>query len=146
VRKARNAIMDLVDRGVAPADEATSDSVGWLLAIAEQVARRYGPRMLAMVRTTARALAELADEALARTQRNLALDIGGLHVEAPPWLSGLGRIAAHVGMDLGAMALKSKLGALGIGDDMVGLVEEELNREGLSLGPLARTKKLRPAA
>jgi hypothetical protein len=137
VRKARNAIMDLVDRGVAPADDATAESMGWLLAIAEQVARRYGPRMLAMVRTTAHALAQLADEALARTRRNFSLEV-------PDWLSGLGRIAAHVGMDVGAMALNSKLGALGIGDDMVGLVEQELNREGLSLGPLARPKKLAP--
>ena len=35
-----------------------------------------------------------------------------------------------------------KLDALGIGGDMVGLVEEELNREGLTMGVLAHPPKL----
>jgi len=38
--------------------------------------------------------------------------------------------------------LRAKLATLGIGGDMVGLVEEELNREGLSLGALANPPKL----
>jgi hypothetical protein len=143
VRRARNAVLDLVDHGVAPADDAATDSIGWMLALAEHVARTYGARALAVVRTTANAIAELADNAIARARRhadtrNFALELGGYRFDAPPWLSGLGRIAAHVGLDAGALALKSKLGSLGIGADMIGLVEEELNREGLSLGPLAR--------
>jgi hypothetical protein len=140
VRKARNAMMRLVDQGAAPADAETTDSIAWLLAMAEQVAKRYGSRALAIVRTTAQAIAGLADEALARAQRNLALEIGGMRLEPPPWLSGLGRVAANVGLDVGAAALQTQLGKLGIGDDMIGLVEEELNKEGFSLGPLANPK------
>jgi hypothetical protein len=45
-------------------------------------------------------------------------------------------------MDLGAVALRSQLDSLGIGPDMVGIVEQELNREGLSMGVFAHPPKL----
>lgn len=54
----------------------------------------------------------------------------------------LARIAGRVGMDVGAVALRTKLASLGIGNDMFGLVEEELNREGLTLGELAKPRHL----
>lgn len=142
VRKARNAIVALVDEGAAPGDAETIDSIGWLLSLAERVARTYGPRALAVVRTTAQAIAELADEALARAQRNLALEIAGRTVRPAPWMSMLAKIAGRVGMNLGAVALDAKLKSMGIGGDMVGLVENELNREGLTLGAVARPPKL----
>ncbi|MCX5747978.1 MAG: hypothetical protein NT062_36415 [Proteobacteria bacterium] len=142
VRRARNAIMTLVDDGVAPADADTFDAIGWLLALAERVARRYGAQAVAIVRTTAQAIADLADESLARTQRNLALEIGGVRLAAPRWLTTFGSVAGRIGLSVGATALRSKLDTLGIGDDMVGLVENELNREGMSLGRLARPQKL----
>ena len=143
VRRARNAMIDLVDHGIVPPLQ-TFDSIGWLLALAERVARKYGPRAIGIVRTTAQAIADLADEVLARTehQRNLSLEIGGLKLEPPSWLSGLASIAGRVGLDIGATVLRAKLASLGIGDDMIGLVEHELNREGLSLGPLAKPPKL----
>src|SRR5262249_2069122 len=105
-------------------------------------AHKYGTRALSVVRTTAEAIAQLADEAIARAQRNLALEIGGMRLEPPPWGSGLVNVAGRGGLDIGAVALRSKLASLGIGDDMVGLVEEELNRDGLSLGVLAHPPKL----
>ncbi len=116
--------------------------MGWMFAIAEQAARRYGMRALAMVRTTANAIGEILDEVLARTQRNLALDIGGLRFEAPQWASQLATVAGRVGLDVGSAYLNTKLAALGIGADMVGLVEQELNREGLTMGVLAHPPKL----
>ncbi|MGE0401702.1 MAG: hypothetical protein AB7T06_33680 [Kofleriaceae bacterium] len=142
VRKARNAIVALVDEGAAPADAETIDSIGWLLSLAERVARKYGPRALAVVRTTAQAIAELADEALARAQRNFALEIAGRTMRPAPWMSMLAKIAGRVGMNIGAVALDAKLKSMGIGGDMVGLVENELNREGLTLGAVARPPKL----
>lgn len=142
VRKARNAIVALVDEGAAPADADTIDSIGWLLSLAERVARKYGPRALAVVRTTAQAIAELADEALARAQRNLALEIAGRTVRPTPWTSMLAKIAGRVGLNIGAVALDAKLKSMGIGGDMIGLVENELNREGLTLGAVARPPKL----
>jgi hypothetical protein len=142
VRKARNAIMQLVEEGAAPADAQTIDSIGWLLALAERVARKYGPRALTVVRSTAQAVADLAEEALARGQRNISLQIGKTRLEPAPWVSMLARIAGRVGADVGAVALRTKLASLGIGADMFGLVEEELNREGLTLGALAKPRKL----
>ncbi len=141
VRRARNAVMRLVEDGHLP-DTGEVDTIGWMFAMAERAARRYGSRVLAMVRITARAIADLLDEVLARQQRNLALELGGLRLEAPAWVSQLASVAGRVGLDVGAAALRSKLGALGIGDDMFGLVEDELNREGLSMGVLAHPPKL----
>ena len=145
VRRARNAIMALVDEGAAPADADTIDSIGWLLSLAERVARKYGPRAIAIVRSTALAIAELADEALARAQRNLSLEIGGKLLRPAGWVSALAKIGARVGLSVGAVALQSKLKTLGIGADMVGLVEEELNREGYTLGALANPSALTTA-
>ena len=142
VRRARNAVMELVEQGAAPASPEVIETVGWMLALAEKVARRYGARAVNIVRTTAQAIADLADEALARSQRNIALEIGGSRLEPAPWMSGLARIAGRIGLDVGAVALRAKLASMGIGPDMVGLVEQELNREGLTLGTLAKPPKL----
>ena len=136
VRRARDVMMRLVDEGVAPADAWEVDAVGWLLALAEGVAKKYGRRALAVVRSTAQAIAELTDDALARAERNLTID--GLRLEPAPWMSALARIAGRIGMDVGAVALKSKLASLGVTPDMLGAVEHELNRDGLTLGALAR--------
>ncbi|HEU0037112.1 MAG TPA: hypothetical protein VFQ53_41165 [Kofleriaceae bacterium] len=141
VRKARNAVMRLVDEGTLPAPSEV-DAMGWMFALAEQAARRYGMRALSMVRTTAHAIGEVLDEVLAGAQRNLALEIGGVRLEAPPFVSALASVAGRVGMGVGAAALRAKLGAMGIGPDMFGLVEEELNREGLTMGVLAHPPKL----
>jgi hypothetical protein len=142
VRRARNAVMDLVERGDAPASPEVIETIGWMLALAEKVARRYGSRAISIVRTTAQAIADLADDALARSQRNLSLEIGGTRLTAAPWVSGLAQIAARIGMNVGAVALRAKLASMGIGPDMFGLVEEELNREGLTLGTLAKPPRL----
>ena len=139
VRRARNAMVRMVDEGIVPTPEAF-DSIGWMLAVAERVARKYGARAIAIVRTTAQAIADLADEVLAR--RNLSLEIGGLKLEPPSWLTDAASVVGRIGLDVGAVALRTKLASLGIGDDMIGLVEHELNREGLSLGPLAKPPKL----
>jgi hypothetical protein len=141
VRRARNAVMRLVDEHVPPT-QGEVDAIGWMFAIAERAAKRWGSRAIAMVRTTAQAIADIADEVMARTQRNLALEIGGLRLEPPRWMQQLGTVAGRVGLDIGAAALRSKLDTLGIGGDMVGLVEEELNREGLTMGVLAHPPKL----
>jgi hypothetical protein len=141
VRRARNAVMRMVDEGVVPS-QIEVDAIGWMFALAERAARRWGSRALAMVRTTAQAIADVADEVLGRTQRNFALEIGGTRLVPPRWMAQLGTVAGRIGMGVGAAALRTKLDALGIGGDMVGLVEQELNREGLSLGVLAYPPKL----
>ena len=132
----------LIDEGVAPADEETIDALAWLLALAERAARDHGAHAVAIVRSVAQAIADLADEALARTHRNLSIDIGGLTLRPAPWISGLAKVAARVGANLGAAALQSKLQSLGISGHMLGAVEQELKREGLSLGTLAKPARL----
>ena len=57
---------------------------------------------------------------------------------APRWVSGLARVAARVGTDVGVIAVRGKLAMLGIDAPMIDAVERELNREGLTLGPLAK--------
>jgi hypothetical protein len=141
VRRARNAVMRLVDEGIAPAP-AEVESMGWMFALAEQAARRYGARALSMVRTTAHAIAEVLDEVLARSQRNMPWLLAAADLIPPEWSSALAKVASNVGLGIGAAALRKKLDSYGIGADMIGYVEEELNREGLSLGPLANPPKL----
>ncbi len=136
-RLARNAIRSLVETGTPPSDERTVDAMGWFFAQAERVARSYGARALAIVRTTAQAIADLVDDVLARQQRNLSFEIGGTSYKVPDWVSGLGSLAGRIGLDVGSVYLAPKLAAMGITGQMLHLVEEELNHDGLTLGPLA---------
>jgi hypothetical protein len=112
--------------------------MGWFFATAEQVARVYGARALAIVRTSAQAIADLIDDVLARQQRNLSFELGGNNYKIPDWVSGVGSLVGRVGLDIGSIYLAPKLAALGITGQMLHLVEEELNRDGLTLGPLAK--------
>jgi hypothetical protein len=133
--------MRLVDEGVAPA-ETELDAIGWMFATAEHVARKYGARVLSLVRTTAHALMELIDGVLARNQRNMPWLLAAAELIPPEWSSALMKAAGNVGLGVGAAALRDKLSSYGVGADMVGYVEQELNREGLSLGALAHPPKL----
>jgi hypothetical protein len=146
VRAARNAIYRLVDQGIPPVNEHEADLIGWLLSLAERAARRYGPRALAIVRSTAQAVSNLADEAIARTNartnRNLSIEIAGHTIRPAPWTSALGRIAGRVGAQVGAGMLANKLAALGVGKDLISVLQRELAAEGINLGtqPAARAR------
>jgi hypothetical protein len=135
---ARNAIRSLIDRGTPPSDEQTLDTLGWFFAQAEQVARTYGARALTIVRTTAAAIADLIDDVLARQQRNLSLDIGGTHIGIPSWLEDAATTVGKIGLDVGAAYARPYLLGAGITGEMLNLVEQELNSEGYSLGPLSK--------
>jgi hypothetical protein len=141
LRRARNAVLRLVNEGTAPADARDVSSIGWMFALAERAARKYGARAIAIVRTTARAIADLLDEALARKERNLRLEVAGM-LGAPLFLSPLASIASRVGIDIGATLLHQKLNEVGVGDDVFNLVEHEANKEGRTLGVLAHPPKL----
>jgi len=149
VRRARNAILRIVDQGAAP-DEDDIDLLGWMLALAERTAERMGQRALQVVRTTALAIADVIDQIVANAAeqlpRNIALEIGRTRLEPAPWFSGLVRIAGRVGADIGAVALRTKLAQLGVGNDLFKLVEEELNREGYTMGALANPPSLTTVA
>jgi hypothetical protein len=139
--RARNAIRTLIDDGKPPADPETIDAMGWFFATAERVAQGYGTRALTIVRTTARAVSDLVDDILAGRQRNLSFEIGGSSFQVPSWLASAGSLLGKVGLDLGAAYVAPQLTALGITGQMVDLVEQELNAEGLTLGPIAKPGK-----
>jgi hypothetical protein len=112
--------------------------MGWFFAQAEQVARAYGNRALTIVRTTAAAISDLVDDILARQQRNLSFDFGGSHYNVPSWLSDAAGTVGKIGLDLGAAYVRPYLLGAGITGEMLSLVEQELNSEGYSLGPLSK--------
>jgi hypothetical protein len=131
MRAARNAVIRLVDRGVVPAPSEV-DAMALMFALAERAARQFGRRAIAMVRTVAHAVSDVLDEVLARTQRNLSLEIGGTTYATPSWLDPIVSTAAQVGLQLGVNEL-----APGIGPMALGLTEQDLNHDGMTLGPLA---------
>jgi hypothetical protein len=136
---ARNAIRRLIDHGAAPA-EAEIDAIGILFALAERVAHRYGTRALAIVRTTARAIADVLDAVLER--RNAHFNIAGYRIDTPEWLDQTATAAGKVGLDLGSLYLRAKLGAIGLAPEVIGLLESRLNEEGRTLGPVAHPPEL----
>jgi hypothetical protein len=134
VARARNAMYALVDRGVVPAPSEV-DAMGWMFALAENAARRFGRRALQMVRTVTHAISDVLDEVIARRERNLSLTLDGTTYTAPSWLDPLVSTAARVGVQAGVTALAPGLGALA--PTMLGEVEQQLNSAGLTLRPLA---------
>jgi hypothetical protein len=143
VHEARDAMLKVV-QGKAPSSQDEIERIAWLLSLSEQVARRYGPHALAIVRSTAQAVAELADEAIARGKRdgslhalparNLSIEIGGMKLRPAPWASALAKIAGRVGVGVGAMAARAKLASMGVPPEMLTLVEQELRSAGLNVG------------
>jgi hypothetical protein len=145
VKHARNAVMRLVDDGRPLADRGEADAVAWMFALAEQAARKMGLRVLALVKMTAQAVVNLANEALARSQRNMPWLLAALEYMPPEWKSQLGKIAGvagNVGLDIGSALVHQKLASYGVGEDIFNLVEQEANREGMSFGALTKPPKL----
>lgn len=143
----KNAIRRLIDDGAVPAPKEI-DAMGLLFALAERVAHRYGTRALAIVRTAARALADILDAVLVR---NAHIDIGGLKFDTPQWMDDTAGALGQVGLGLGSAYLRTKLGLLdlpgliglpGGTDAVVGLLENELQAKGRTLGDFAHPPQL----
>lgn len=120
--------------------------VALLLALAEREARLWGPMGPRIVHTTAHAVDRLdrlaADRWLAKQSapRNAPLSIRvGNRTISPdiPLLGAIARIGGRLAGNVGLEALKLKLATMGITPPVLSTVERELQREGLSLGPLA---------
>ncbi|MGN6105491.1 MAG: hypothetical protein ACTHU0_10335 [Kofleriaceae bacterium] len=127
--------------------------VAFLLALAEREARRFGSPGLRIIHSTAHAIDALdriaADrwldaqraEEVSTTARNAGpfeLRIGGVKLSPNiPLLGSLARIGGRIAGNVGLEALKVKLATLGVGAPVLSSIERELNREGLSLGPIA---------
>lgn len=142
VRCAREALHGMLSGRSPRASEA--DDIAFVLALAEREATLFGPHGIALARCTIRGLADLEPQlGLQRysppQRRNASLRIGGFRLSPDMrTIDALGRIGARVGGKIGLAALSYKLASLGISGPMLQEVERELNREGLSLGPLAK--------
>lgn len=144
----KNAIRRLLDDGAVPAPREI-DAMGLLFAIAERCAHRYGTRAIGIVRTAARALADILDAVLAR--RNAHIDFGGLKFDTPQWLDDTAGAVGNVGLGVGSAYLRAKLAALdlpkliglpGGTDAIIGLLENELGDKGRTLGDFAHPPQL----
>ncbi len=117
--------------------------VAFVLALADREADAYGPAGHRIVRSTAIAIDQLdADMAqrwmAARTRNAPTVQVGGYRVGPNiPLLKGLGRVGGRLGLKVGIEALRVKLATLGVTSPVLNSIEQEMNREGLSLGPLA---------
>jgi hypothetical protein len=122
-------------------------AVAFVLALAEREARMYGPQGLSIVHSTAHAIDRLdriaADRWLAghgaRNAGPFSLNIGGMSL-SPDWnaIGALARVGGKIVGNVGLEALKLKLATMGITPPVLNSLEQELNQEGLSLGPLAK--------
>ncbi|HEY0388997.1 MAG TPA: hypothetical protein VGC71_11195 [Gaiellales bacterium] len=144
----KNGIRRLLEDGAVPAPREI-DAMGFLFAIAERAAHRYGTRAVGIVRTAARALADVLDAVLAR--RNAHIDIGGLRFDTPQWLDDTADALGNVGLGVGSALLRSKLDVLdlpgliglpGGTSAVLGLLESELQHKGRTLGDLAHPPQL----
>lgn len=140
LRNVEDLLLGMIDDGDGgrEIDADAAEEIAWLLATAEKIAERYGVLGKQIVRATADALRDVAEDNIARRARNAAgIDLGdGMRIQPAP-VSALARVAARFGIRAGAQALRIKLATLGIGDAELGMVEQELNKEGYSLGELA---------
>ncbi|MBL9012625.1 MAG: hypothetical protein JNL83_00520, partial [Myxococcales bacterium] len=117
-----------------------------VLALAEREARTLGLGALKIVHSTARAidaLDQLAAQYATSPTRNASfasLSLGSLagSKELQQLVGGLARVAGRIAGGIGLEAAKVKLASVGIGSPVITAVERELNKEGLTLGPLAK--------
>lgn len=145
VRNGCRALRGVLDGRALTLDDA-SDAV-FVLVLGEREAKLFGPRGVAVARCTIGALSDL-DGTTGRRRcspqpRNAELRVGGLRIRPNLGLiSALGRIGGRVGYRVGVAALRAKLAAMGVTPLLLGEVEHELNREGLSLGAMAKPAPL----
>jgi hypothetical protein len=143
VKQGKTAIVRLMQEGEPPKKKEV-EAMALLLALAERVAERYGRRALVLVRSTSRAIADLAEEVLVRSQRNLSLQIGGYRLRPTAWASALARLAATTGASVGMTALQAKLMTMGVPPSLLESVERELKNQGFNVRTLSPSSEARP--
>lgn len=119
--------------------------VALVLALAEREARSFGVGALKIVHSTARAIDaadSLAAQRSASPTRNdpfatLAVSFAN-NKQLQQLVGGLARVAGRVAGGIGLEAAKLKLASVGVSPPVIAAFERELNREGLTLGALAK--------
>jgi hypothetical protein len=157
IENAHRAIRALL-RG-RPLCVADVRDVAFLLALADREARQWGAIGPRMVSVAAHAIDQLDRDAAANWQagtppvasytspRNeLELSLGDVRIKPDTrLLSALGRVGGRLGYTAGMEALRLKLAAMGVTPPMLAAIDQELQREGLSLGPLAHPSPIAEA-
>jgi len=150
-RRVRNASQALLaaGRGV-PMPGHLMEDVALALALAGREARRWGPAGERVVARVARAVLDLqratqgcgrgadpaGDDAVEGGEADLR---NGLRLgRVPRALGATLRALGVVGLDAGSTLARAKLAALGLPARFLGVLERELNREGVTLGALGR--------
>lgn len=146
-RRMRNGAMalDAVAQGT-PVPPHVADDVATVLALAAREAPQWGPAAVHVVERVARAVVELSDAtrsvqtALAAPRNGMELRVGRyrLRPAIPEALRAVSRTLGVVATDAVPTLVRFQLAGLGVTPRMLDVFEAELNREGLTLGPLAR--------
>lgn len=141
VRNAHRALRALLAGRPLHIDDVPD--IAFVLALARREAAMDGHAGAKVVLTTVLAVEGLDRQnarRMARTRPRNALEfrLGGLRIKPNMKLLGaLGRVGGRLGYQVGLEALRTKLATMGIAGPVLGSIERELKREGLSLGPLA---------
>jgi hypothetical protein len=131
---------------MVPICVADAQSVALVLALAEREARAHGMPAVKVVHSTARAIDaidRLAAERASVPARNInpfaSLALGVLNnKDLQSWLGAVTRVGGRILGGAGVQVLKSQLASVGVSQPVLSAFEKELNREGLTLGPLSR--------
>lgn len=141
VRNGHRALRGVLDG--RPLRVAELRDVVFVLALAERESVLFGAPGRCIVATTARAVDKLDQDAARRAvpaPRNAGVELRLGRTRVRPdmrVLSGLARVGGRLGYQAGLAALRVKMASLGVTAPVLSAFERELNREGLSLGPLA---------
>lgn len=134
VRNARAVLQGVAcGHGVAP--EATDD-VALTLALAAREAAQWGPAGTRVVDRVAQTVIDRHQPA--RNAVELKLGRYRIRPTLPKGLTAALRALGVVGLNVGAAAARAKLATLGISPAMLGILEEELNKDGLTIGTLGK--------
>lgn len=140
VRNARRGLRELADG--RPLQRNAINDVGFVLAVAEQAARAFGVQGMELVKLGSMALQHAVRNAARPRARNLSIKLGGVRLGLPTpdlggTLTGLARVGERLGGTLGAAAVRVALNQVGVTPQMIGEIERELRKDGLTLGKVA---------
>lgn len=139
VRNARTAMRRIMSG--KPITRRSLDDVAYTVAVADGEARKFGIRGRTLHHQTAKKLAQaLVEQHKKEKRRNAGLElrVGGKTIKPDLELLGaLARVGGRIGMQVGAAALQMQLAKYGVGQQVIGELERELNREGVTLGAVA---------
>ncbi len=152
-RRIRNAQAALVAMTKGkPVEPNLADDVATVLALASREAPQWGPVGVAVVDRVAQAVLDLeravgrcagpenAHRAAPAHRNAVELRLGRYRVRPaiPKALGAALRALGVVGMETGTAVARAKLATLGVTPGLLGILESELNKDGMTLGALTK--------